>query len=177
MFVYRFLLYQKTTKVYDLDFQIPVTEDNIDELIDTFQNIDKLTLVIRSRAYIQNQDMIVWHYVLSDKVFKLNPKPYMIVTHKDTEYQNIEVMPRYFKNTRQLKITPNLWDLDNFELHNLELNIPEYFKKFLFRNALSHPLPPNVSQFPTDYNHSILSTQDHNFVLNKIHEQNDRIAA
>lgn len=181
MFLYRYLLYQRSTKVYDIDFQVPVTEDNIDELIDTFQNIDKLTLLLRSRAYIEHQDQITWYYVLTDKTFKLNPTPYMIVTHKDTESQNIQVLPRYFKNTRQHKITPNLWDLDNFELYNSKLDIPKYSRKLLYRNVLSSPQSLDQLSVPIQslkvHNPLTHSNTNHDFFLNKIHEQNDLYSA
>lgn len=134
--LYKFLIYQDNTKIFDKDFMIEVTEENIVNLIELFNSSHYWFLMIRSKAFLENQDMIVWHYQLTQKIYK-DCKPYMIVTHKDVDgIQNVDTFPRYFKNTRKLKIEPNLFDLENFELRNKLDKKEPYAKKSLYRNCL-----------------------------------------
>lgn len=173
MFIYRYIVYQTNTKAFDKDFQIELNPDNESYFCDLFNSLDLYYwyYLIRSKAFLEHQDMIEWTYVLSPKVFKEHTQPYMIVAHKDVNgVQNLEVLPRYFKNTRQHKITPNLWDLDNFELQNNKLGVSSYSKKSLYRNCLQ--APPQLHQPQTQslklQNHPKYSDSDLNFAQNRI---------
>ena len=137
MYIYRFLSYQISTKAYDKDFIVEVTEDNIDEIIEVFTRFIIWFVLISSRKFFNDeQDFLKWNYILSDKVYR-ECEPYLTVLHRDLNFiQSTEVYPRYYKNTRKLKIVPNLYDLENFELFNRLENREPYFKKHLYRNCL-----------------------------------------
>lgn len=136
MYLYRFLVYQDNTKIYDGDFQLSVTEDNIEDWIYIFNNLYLWYYLIRSKVFTEWQDQPKWFYLVSDKVFKDPLDPYMIVMHKDLEGKmNLSVWPQYFKNTRNHKITPNLWDLENLELRNTLEDKESYTRKAFHRNC------------------------------------------
>lgn len=139
MFLYRYIAYQQNTKAFDKNFIIELTDDVIDELIETFNSSYYWHYLIRSKWFLEEQDMIVWKYVISSKVFR-DCEPYLLVMHIDTNgLQNLDVFPKYFKNTRKAKLTPNLYDLENFEHRNKLGAKLDYSKYPLYRNCLGSP--------------------------------------
>lgn len=139
-YLYRYLVYQSNTKAFDREFQVEVTEDNVDYFINIFNNLRYLEYLIRSKSFLEHQDMIQWHYILTEKTFNMTQEPYLIVAHKDDGTQNINVFPRYYKNTYNLKILPNLHDLANLDLLTNKLGNSPYSKKPLYRNCLKKVL-------------------------------------
>ena len=145
MFLYRFLNYQTSTKAYDKNFQVEISEEDESYFINLFNSPDLhyWYYLIRSKIFLDYQDMIEWQYILTPKLFNDRAKPYLIVCHKDeNSVMNPDVMPRYFKNTRKEKIQPNLFELETLDHLTERLGRSPYSKFNLFRNCLMS-IPPN----------------------------------
>lgn len=150
MFIFRYIIYQTSTKAYDKDFQVEVTEDNESYFIELLNSPDLhyWFYLTRSKWFLDIQDFIEWKYVLSNKTFNEKSKPYLIVCHRDENgVMNPDVMPRYFKYTRKPKILPNLFDLETFDHLNERMGREAYKKYPLFRNCLQlSPNPPQSTE-------------------------------
>ena len=145
MHLFRFLNYQTSTKAYDKNFQIEISEEDESYFINLFSSPDLYYwyYLIRSKIFLDYQDMIEWQYILTPKLFNDRAKPYLIVCHKDeNSIMNPDVMPRYFKNTRKQKIQPNLYCMDTLDHLTERLGRSPYSKFNLFRNCLMS-IPPN----------------------------------
>lgn len=169
IYIYRYIVYQTNTKAFDKDFQIEISPDNddIDYYIEIFNSPDLhyWYYLIRSKAFLENQDMITWYFTVTDKPFKETVKPYLVVAHKDVNgVQNVDVFPRYFKNTRKLKIEPNLFGLDNLDLLTNKLGKSPYSRKLLYRNCLQ-------TQYPKNHKSLILSDINPDFSQNRINQE------
>ena len=145
MFLYRFLNYQTSTKAYDKNFQVEISEENEINFISLFTSPDLYYwfYLIRSKAFLDFQDKIEWQYILTHKTFNDRAKPYLIVAHKDeNSIMNPDVMPRYFKNSRKEKIQPNLFELETLDHLTERLGRSPYKKFEMFRNCLLSLTPP-----------------------------------
>lgn len=173
MYIFRYLIYQTSTKAFDKDFQIEIDSEDESYFTSIFNSPDLhyWFYLIRSKAFLDHQDMIVWNYVLSPKIFNDQAIPYLIVCHKDVDgIQSVEVLPRYFKNTKKHKITPNLFDLETMDLRLNKLGEDPYSKSNLYRNCLqTQSLESHIPKVPFE--------NDLDFSQNRMYENCDPIVA
>lgn len=100
LYLYRYITYQTSTKIYDYRWKLEVTENNLEYILELFQSyfasIREANL--NYPIFLETQYLILWQYTLTDKVFNPNSKPYIWVTHKDSNgLANQNIIPRYFK--------------------------------------------------------------------------------
>lgn len=100
IYLYRYITYQTSTKIYDYRFSIEIDETNVDYILGLFQSyfasIKKANL--NYPLFLETQYLILWQYTLSDKILNPNSKPYIWVTHRDNNgVSNPNTIPRYFK--------------------------------------------------------------------------------
>lgn len=100
LYLYRYITYQTSTKIYDYRWKLEVDENNLEYILELFQSyfasIRKANLIYP--LFLETQYLILWQYTLTDKVFNPNSKPYIWVTHQDSNgISNKNIIPRYFK--------------------------------------------------------------------------------